>query len=245
MKLRWILRVGLCALLVAPLATQAAQADSSPPINFEGLQFTADSIEAAVPLPITGMTAINRDGQIHYVSKNGRFVLTGQMYDLWYGEFVDSIEQMKDLGSRIDLKKMGLDPASLNSVSFGTGSKQVVMFTDPLCSYCHALANDLKAFENEYTVHLVVIPALGEKSNELASKVSCALDKDEALAAVLNGTLDTLPLQENCDQTTYQSTLVASQVLDINGVPFLIADDGRVARGRPSDLGQWLKGGDS
>lgn len=227
-------------LLGGALALPALASDQ--PVNLEGLNITAENINGVVELPIKGMNAVDHDGQIVFISDNGRFVLTGQMYDIWYGSFIDSMAEIKDIGSRIDLARMGLKPEALNTVSFGTGKKEVVMFTDPLCGYCHALSHDLKALSKEYTVHLIVIPALGEESNRLAQRVACAKDEDEARDALLNGTLETLPTQEKCDLSVYKKTLVAAELIDVNGVPFVIADDGRVSRGRPGNLKAWLKG---
>ncbi len=39
-----------------------------------------------------------------------------------------------------------------------------------------------------------------------------------------------------------QRTLVTAQILGIQGVPFIVANDGRISRGRPYDLSAWLEG---
>lgn len=225
--------------MAACLASGAATAQD----GLGNIDFSKIEIDQVIELPIKGMSAVESNGQILYISENGRFVLSGQMFDLWYKRPIDTMGQVEDSLSRIHLAQMGLDPKALNTVTMGSGSRAVTIFTDPLCKACHALAEELKAYADEFTFHFVVIPALGEESNMLAERLSCAQSQDEALLALLNGTIATLPIQPDCDTTVYQKTLMASHLMDINGVPFVIADDGRVSRGRPANLSQWLQGG--
>ncbi|TDX26802.1 thiol:disulfide interchange protein DsbC [Modicisalibacter xianhensis] len=224
--------------MAACLASGAVKAQD----GLGNIDFSKVEIDRVIELPIKGMSAVESNGQILFISANGRFAFSGQMFDLWYKRPVDTMAQVEDALSRIHLQQMGLEPESLNTVTMGTGSREVTIFTDPLCKACHALAEELKAFADEYTFHFVVIPALGDDSNKLAERFSCAQSKDEALTALLNGTLATLPIQSDCDTSVYQKTLMASHLMDINGVPFVIADDGRVSRGRPANLHQWLQG---
>lgn len=215
---------------------------AEPVSALELLDIEGAKIDSIVEMPISGMSAVESDGQILYVSDNGRFVLTGQMYDLWYKSPIDSMRQVRDVATRIDMERMGFEPGALNTVTMGSGDKEVVMFTDPLCEHCHALAHEAKAFTDEYTFNFIVVPALGDESNHLAKRVACAADERQALDALLNGTLETLPTREDCDFETYDMTLLAAQVMEVDGVPFLISDDGRVSRGRPQDFADWLGG---
>ena len=43
----------------------------------------AAKIKEIVTLPIKGIRAVESDGQIVFISDNGRFVITGQIYDVW------------------------------------------------------------------------------------------------------------------------------------------------------------------
>lgn len=223
---------------VAALAVLASSA--------QALEITdpkAAQIEGIVTLPIKGVKAVQSNGQIRFLSENGRFVITGQIYDLWYQKPLDTLTEMQDVALRIDLKQMGLDVDALNTVSLGQGTKEVVVFLDPRCSHCHALINDAKALATEYTFKLIAIPALGAESNRLAKAMSCAKDPQQALNALMDDTLSTLPIQDPCDPKKYEQTLLIAQLLGIEGVPFAISPDGRVSRGRPTNLEAWLEGG--
>jgi thiol:disulfide interchange protein DsbC len=198
-------------------------------------------IEGIVKLPIKGMQAVQSDGQILFMSENGRFVITGQIYDIWMKKPLSTIAQMQDAASCIHFKGMGLDVDTLNTVSMGEGPKEVVIFVDPRCGICHELMRDAKFLTKDYTFKFIVIPALGDESNRLAKALYCAKDKRKALDALINNILGTLPAKTPCDFAQYDQTLLAAHLLGIEGVPVVIAPDGRVSKGRPEHLKSWLE----
>lgn len=199
-------------------------------------------LEGMEPLPITGLHAIQANGELMFVSTSGRFVFSGQMTDLWTGATIDTLEQAADVTQRIDLDRLSLTPDRLNSVSFGEGETDITLFTDPLCDHCNSLIEDLRPYGDDFSFHLVVVPTLGEESHQMASHLSCAQDRSDQLSALLNHELLTLPSEEGCTSERYEMTLVAAQLLSVDGVPFLIHDDGRIFRGRPDDISAWLEG---
>ena len=198
-------------------------------------------LEGMEPLPVKGLSAIQANGQLMFVSTSGRFILSGQMYDLWTGETIDSLQAAADVSQRVDLEKMMLTPDRLNSISFGEGEADITLFTDPLCDHCNELIEDLKPYREDFTFHLVVVPALGEDSHEMASHLSCATNRETQLDALLSQSLLSLPTDPDCTSERYEMSLVAGQLLSVDGVPFLIHDDGRIHRGRPDDLADWLQ----
>lgn len=201
----------------------------------------AAKIQEIVTLPIKGIRAVQSDGQIVYISDNGRFVISGQIYDLWSKKPLSSMSEMRDVSERLHLKEMGMDVNKLNTISLGHGPKDVVLFVDPRCSVCHKLIGEAKSLAEAYTFKIVVIPALGDESNRLAKALHCAKDKTNALDALLNNSLGTLPSKAPCDPAQYDQTLLTAHLIGIQGVPFVVAPDGRVSNGRPNNLKSWLE----
>ena len=201
----------------------------------------AAKIKEIVTLPIKGIRAVESDGQIVFISDNGRFVITGQIYDVRGKKPLSSMSEMRDVADRLHLQDMGMDVDKLNTISFGHGPKDVVLFVDPRCGVCHKLIGEAKPLAEEYTFKIVVIPALGDESNQLAKALHCAKDKTNALDALLNNTLGTLPSKSPCDPAQYDQTLMTAHLIGIQGVPFVIAPDGRVSKGRPNNLKAWLE----
>ncbi len=96
-------------------------------------------IDSVIPLPATGMQAIQNNGQIVFVSANGRFVIRGELTDVWQKKSLTNINAIKDAATHLHLRGMGLEPNDLNRVRIGHGEKEVVIFVDPLCPHCHEL----------------------------------------------------------------------------------------------------------
>ncbi|MER5026467.1 DsbC family protein [Providencia stuartii] len=206
----------LGALMVFGIITGTAHASS----KLEITDPRAAKIEDIVELPIKGVRAVQSDGQIMFLSENGRFVISGQIYDLWSKKPLNTMSQMRDVAERIHFKSMGMDVDTLNTVSMGRDAKSLV---------------------DDYTFKFIVIPALGAESNRLAKNLYCAKDKTHALDALMNNTLGSLPSKETCDPGQYDQTLLTAHFIGIEGVPFVVAPDGRVSKGRPKNLKSWLE----
>lgn len=233
----------LSALLAGLCFSGVAAAQTVPDIStLTSPDFSTVNIQRMADLPISGMRAVESDGQILYVSSNGRFVISGQIYDIWQRKPLDTMEQIQAVTSRMDLDAIGLEPEDLNTFSEGSGEKEVVVFVDPRCPYCHALIKDSRKYHDDYRFHFVVVPALGDESDRLARLAYCAEDKSKALNAMMDDTLSELPQQDSCDLGRYKETLVLAQLLEISGVPFVISHDGRISEGVPGDLDAWLRG---
>tara|TARA_R110002051_G_scaffold185933_1_gene255310 strand:- start:18 stop:569 length:552 start_codon:yes stop_codon:yes gene_type:complete len=167
--------------LLAALSLAVTAHASLPPANallesplfaetpFEEMSLEHMDIREIIPLPINGMSAIDNAGQVMYASSNGRFVFIGQMYDLWKGTSLNSMGDIQQAATRIYLDGLQLHPRDLNTVTFGNGPIDITIFTDPLCEHCHALANEAKAYQDDYTFYLVVVPALSDESERLSN----------------------------------------------------------------------------
>lgn len=243
---------GLTAAISFAAAAQASLPQSSESLlesplfaetPFEELTLEHMDVREIIPLPIQGMSAIDNAGQVVYASSNGRFVFIGQMYDLWKGTSLNSMRDIEQAATRIYLDGLQLHPRDLNTVTLGHGPTDITIFTDPLCDHCHALAEEAKAYVDDYTFYFVVVPALSDESDVLAKRIYCAQDSTQTTAALMNGTIELLAQRAECDMEGYERTLLAAEVLGVDAVPFLIHQDGRVNRGRPQHLEQWLTGG--
>lgn len=195
-------------------------------------------IDSVIPLPATGMQAIQNNGQIVFVSANGRFVIRGELTDVWQKKSLTNINAIKDAATHLHLRGMGLEPNDLNRVRIGHGGKEVVVFVDPLCPHCHELMKKAETLGDKYTFQFIVIPALGDESAKLAPAISCT-DEKKALSALINNQLASVT-QEHCDQQRYKRTLLIGTLLNVQGVPFIVAPDGRFSQGTPQNLETWL-----
>ncbi|QEU26674.1 DsbC family protein [Pseudomonas luteola] len=220
----------------------AESALAAKPITPQTIEQAAKTITGQASLPVDGMKVLQSEGKLYFISGNGRYVFRGEVYDTWLQSHIDTIAQAQESSSRILLSKMGVKVDDLLSIRMGHGAKEVVFFTDPQCSYCHALANEANQYTSEYTFVFVPVPALGDESNRLIKRLACARDERQQLDALLNGTIEQLETLNKCPEEKYAKSLVTANLLGVDGIPYLISDDGRVSRGRPKNFEAWLSG---
>ncbi len=210
-----------------------------------GIRELLRGIRGMQRLPVAGVQMVEAGERVLFVSDNGRYVFTGPAWDLWHGAKLETLEAGTRLASRVDLKRLGLDPTGLGALDLGNGSSEVVVFVDPRCPHCRRLLEMLPALAGRYRFRLVPLPVLGPDSETAVVRLNCLAERDPTAAreALLAGNADQLPAPEGtCGQAPAQRALVTAQLLGIAGVPYLIAPDGRLQQGVPANLEAWLEG---
>lgn len=220
-------------IIFTTLTANAVELDLSDPSKYQ--------LNSVVTIPIKSLKAVEANGEIYFMSENGRFVLRGELFDVWHRSNLDTSRQINDAVTRIRFDRMNANIDDYNTLTIGTGDKEVVAFVDPLCAICHKLMIDSKQLTKEYTFKFVIVPALGAESDQLARRLFCASEGQDTLTSYLNNDLNSLLQNENCDTAQYDSTLMIAHLLDIQGVPFVVAPDGRYSQGRPRNLSDWLE----
>jgi len=225
----------------------AAENNSAPvsPQAPGGVQELLRGIRGMQRLPVTGVQMVDAGERVLFVSDNGRYVFTGPAWDLWHGTKLTTLEEGARLAARVDLKRLGLDPASLGAIDLGSGKEDVVAFVDPRCPHCRSLLEKLPDLTELYRFRLVPLPVLGPDSETAVVRLDCLAesDPDAARKALLAGDVAVLPeATGTCGQAPAQRALVTARLLGIRGVPYLVAPDGRLQQGVPADLTAWLEG---
>ena len=202
----------------------------------------APPVDAMTSLPVAELKAIEADGEVFFMSANGRFVFRGQLTDAWHRQPLDSLAAIRHASTHIDLDAMGVPLDALNTLTVGEGPRRVVVFVDPRCGYCKRFMAAAQPQAQRYTFKFVVVPALGDDSQRLARALFCASDKADAVALFQRNQLDRLPQPASCDARYYDLTLTVAQLSGVQAVPFFIAPDGRYRAGGGESIWQWLEG---
>ncbi len=195
-------------------------------------------------LPIEGLIIVQSGNKTYLLSTNARFLIRGQIYDLWNSTFINTVEDARKFSDRIQISKLKLDLSTLSSFVSGSGKQEVIAFIDPNCPYCHKLLEQIEKLGKDYRFRLVLIPMLGERSGHAIKRLMCGIDgknrDKKAVAYLLSGKYDELPDKE-CNMEPLVGSMFVAKLLGIQGVPFMISPDGRVLRGYTEDLKQWLQ----
>lgn len=200
------------------------------------------SIEDVIQLPIKNLAAVSdNEGTIMFIADSGRYAITGSLIDLWEGEVLTSMQEIKASVSKLDVRGQGVDVDKLNIVSLGSGPREIIVFVDPVCPTCTNLIEDAEKLADQYTFKFVVVPAFGGASNFLSTQLFCAANPEGRFDALKNGTIANLATKEKCPLDYYDQTLMLAHMLSIDGVPFIISQKDKQFRGRPANLGAWLE----
>ncbi|RWR30551.1 hypothetical protein D2T29_12835 [Sinirhodobacter populi] len=209
-----------------------------------------DQIKDSEELQSPFTHAVQLEGRtgIAYVSRNGRYFLRGVIFDTWTGKTIQTMDDLRDAQSNMNLGKLGVDDKDVTPVYFGQGPKKVTVFLDPLCPFCAQFLDQIlsdPSYVEDYTFTLLPVAYLGEESSKAVVALECAKDKEAAKKALV--THDTRwmmgqpkPLEGECDPQPIMQRMIMAQTLGVSGVPFIIAPEGGIARGLPADVRTFL-----
>lgn len=243
------------SLLILGISTalMAGASETMSPATAQLLQDGFPTVDEVGPpddyvvINTNGLIVGERGGKMHFLSSNGRYVFTGRMVDVWEQKEMRKVADIVATKDKINMKNMGFVPQNLNAFVIGAGNqKEATIFIDPLCDYCDKLIQEAKQIagtSTEYQFNFVVVPALGDRSNHLAKVFFCSEEPlGKKVDALLNKTLDSLPVPASCDSAKYDLTLMAATAIGVTGVPYLIHPDGTPTAGTPSNFKHWLQG---
>lgn len=220
----------LLRALIIVLTSMGAYAGQSVP-----------NVEKLTEIPLGSLKAVQVDGEVFFMSKNGRYVFQGQLTDSWNKVTLDTIEDIEYSTKHINVERFGLPMDSMNVITFGHGPKTVYIFVDPQCAFCKKFVTVAKTKTSEYTFRLIVVPALGKESNRQSKALFCSKSKSNALDAFMNNQLGNLVQKEHCDSKYYDLTLTFAQLVGVNAVPYMIAPDGRYKAGAEKGIWKWIE----
>ena len=103
--------------------------------------------------PIPGMLEAAVDGQVYYITGDGRYILGGPLLDVRANR--DLTEARLEKISAIAFDSLPLDRA-IKHVK-GSGARKMAIFEDPDCPYCKTLEQALTGIDN-VTVYVFLCP---------------------------------------------------------------------------------------
>ena len=204
--------------------TQRAQAGA--PEDFGDLK-----MERLESLSVKDMFAVKmNNGQLFFMSKNGRYVVKGELYDMWAGEEIQSMEDVAKSISTINMDSIRSELDDLSPIRVGSGDKKVIAYIGPSCDSCRDMARSIVSGVQGVEFEVFVIPKSKHQRPE-AEHIACLPDdyrNRNAIEAIADGTIDQLPQKEKCNKTSYIKAALAGDHMGFNAgdIPFVIRWDG-------------------
>ena len=213
----------MLGLLLASVAGGTLAADPAE-------QKVQDAIKTLVPdaridsitrSELPGFYEVVLGGQPLYVSADGRYLISGALWDIGAKR---NLTEARLAG----LRKSTLDAVGADQriVFPASQPKHVItVFTDIDCGYCRRLHQQMAEYNNAgITVEYLFFPraGIGSESYDKAVSVWCAADRNAALTKAKNGE----PLENKTCANPIASQFDLGHKVGVSGTPAVIAEDG-------------------
>lgn len=211
----------LMVIAAATVATAARGDDAAVRATLQRA-FPQSPIQGITKTPVPGVLEAAIDGQIFYITEDGRYILGGPLLDAKANRNLTEvrIEQI----NAIPFGSLPLDWA-FKRVK-GTGARRIAIFEDPDCPYCKTLEQTLEGIDN-VTVYVFLYP-IDQIHPDAAAKskaVWCAKDRVKAWDDAMR--TGTVPAgAADCDNPIAKIAAFAKRHR-ITGTPTMVLSDGR------------------
>jgi thiol:disulfide interchange protein DsbC len=213
-----------CALALGILGGNAV-ADEQAVFKRVQEKFPQSYVEKVFRTPFPGMYEVLMDSKLFYTDEHVSYVMIGNLIDIKSGKNLTR-ERLRKL-TAIDWKELPLDLA-IKKVK-GDGSRQLALFSDPLCPHCVTQEKEFAKLDN-VTIYTFIYPIenLHKGSTALSRAVWCSPDRVKAWDdLVLNRTE---PKSSSCADPIKKIDAVGTK-LKIGITPTMIFVDGTVIVG--------------
>jgi len=205
-----------------------------------GKTFTASDIKIT---PIHGLLQITADMNVFYVSKDGKYIISGEVIDLAKDKESWSLTEMamrdvrKKALSEQDVKDMIVFPAKPPQLGI------VTVFTDIDCQYCRKLQSHIKDYTDAgLEIRYMAFPRQGpgSPSFEKAITVWCSDNKPRDLTLAKEG--KDLP-KNLCKNKPVEKQFELGRRMGVNGTPTMFLENGTKFGGlmEPKELLKHIK----
>lgn len=178
------------------------------------------------PAAVEGLYEAITDRGVLYVSRDGRYILSGSIYDL-DKDLANITEQ-----SLARLRKAELAGFKDSMIVFPAKQEKyrITVFTDITCGYCRKLHSQMAEYNSEgITVQYLAFPRGGLQSPSYSQMqaVWCADDRQQALSDAKQG--KAVSVKECDDRVAEQYRL--GMKFGVSGTPAIVLEDGTMVPG--------------
>jgi thiol:disulfide interchange protein DsbC len=189
--------------------------------DIEGLQ-----IEQIKSAPLPGLYEVLTGGQVLYISKDGRYIFQGQLYDRVEG--LNLTEQAKSVVNKKLLARF--DDSKTVVFSPKNPKYTVTVFTDTSCGYCRKLHQEVPELNKMgVKVRYMLFPRFGIDSpdGKILQSVWCASNQQDAMNIAKSG--GQVP-EKTCANPIAEHIELGRQ-LGLQGTPLMVTPAGTVIPG--------------
>ena len=235
-----VIKKGLLIVAMTMIVTVAIAADS----EMEQVKNTLQKLmPAAKPdsvglSPIPGIYEVIYGSQVIYMTKDGRYMIEGDIYDV--NKKVNLTENLRQSGRKEALASLDEKYMIVFSPENKDAKYVITAFTDIDCGYCRKLHSQIKEYNDlGIEVRYASFPRSGLKTPSYYKAVAvwCAKDRNQAMTVAKGGAkLEQLEKLAQVDNTKPCTDAIAKQLntareVGVTGTPSLFMEDGQMIPG--------------
>jgi thiol:disulfide interchange protein DsbC len=213
----------LFAVLLVSLPLAVAVADDEAAVKAALARSFPNAADAVLrQVPIAGLYEVEIDGQVFYVSGDGKFFLVGDLWDLGSQKNLTEAQREKIAVRVLD----GVGDRNMIVIGPRDAKRTITVFTDVDCPYCVRLHQDVPELnKNGVRVRYLLYPrsGIGGETYKKSVAVWCATDRAKAIGiAKAGGRIDL----KTCDNPVAQHYETGHK-LGVSGTPTIFLDNGK------------------
>lgn len=200
------------------------------------------TVENISPSPISNLYQVTAGAAIVYVTKDGRYLISGDIIDL-KDQQKNITERARKQARLSGINAIGKD----NMIVFSPKDPKytITVFTDIDCGYCRKLQSEIPELNAKgIAVQYLAFPRTGPNTPtfEKMVKIWCAKDKTKAIADPTQS-LDKFPTIPGCSDQTVLKQMQLGLMMGVAGTPTIIFEDGTMLPGYlpPDKLAEAVK----
>lgn len=222
------LAAGLSLVFASVVAAAPTKQNAEIELVRQGMSklLSGHPVKSVVPSPIPGVYEVMVGPQLYYVSADGKYLLSGKLFDIESRKDLTSPKEEKAKADAIEA--VGED----NMVIFSPKDFKytITVFTDLDCGYCRKLHSQIDQYnERGIRVRYLMFPraGIGSDSYKKAVNVWCSDDRKAALtAAKAGGKVE----DKSCDNPV-ANQYALGQLVGVTGTPAIFLSDGELVPG--------------
>lgn len=187
-------------------------------------KFPGTRVQEIGPSPIPGIYEFTADGDVMYITADGKYLLDAQIVDidkrLNLTEAKRSVERKKALASLDEKQMIVFAPPSYKYT--------LTVFTDVDCGYCQKLHSEMAEINKlGIRVRYAAYPREGPGSPgwHKMEAVWCSKDRKSAITRAKQGQV--VALEKNCNTTPIKTQYELGDRLGVKGTPAVFTDSGK------------------
>lgn len=221
----------LATLIALPLGVAATGVSAQELTKAElATKLSGISVEDITDSPLPGIYQVAVGAQVAYVTKDGRYIIRGDIYD---AETSANVSEETRANARVAMLN-SVDPASMIVFKPAAGQPvkhKITIFTDVDCGYCRQFHREIdKVTALGIEVHYLFFPRTGPNTESWtkADEVWCAPDRNSALTrAKLGGEV---PKAAACNTPVEEHWQLGRDV-GVRGTPAIFSETGELVGG--------------